>query len=148
MNDPAITVPTVVRHDPTFQKKERVNAGVRFLVRLFFLLLVSFAAGQVHADLNLAVEVNPDPVRAGDRFRSEITVTNTNGSDLDNVVLQVQVPDGVNTILPSLISGGGTCVGNRCDPGAQVTWSIGTLATGAGVTVTMPAIRRPNRVRL
>ena len=124
MSDPAITVPTVVLYDPTFRLKEKFRTGARFLVYFFCLYMVVFATGQAQADLILSVEVNPDPVRTGDRLRSEITVTNTNVSDLNNVVLQVQVPVGVNTILPSLISGGGTCVGNGCDPGEQVTMSV------------------------
>ena len=96
------------------------------------------------APLGVAFEVNPDPVRSNELVRSAVTVTNRSGSALFNVTLRVRIPAEVNDFAGALLSGGGSCssVGNtNCEnSGDFAIWSLGNLAGGAGVTVSLPMI--------
>jgi hypothetical protein len=77
------------------------------------------------------------PNQPGDTMTTELTVSNSSLSTLFGVVLQARVPDEVDTFDDSLITGGGTCSLFGCGFSEQVTWTIGTLAAGAEVTVSM-----------
>jgi uncharacterized repeat protein (TIGR01451 family) len=87
--------------------------------------------------LGLAIEMSPDPVQAqlNKTITTILTVTNRSGTDLSGTVLQARIPtDRVNTSTPG---NGGTCLASSCNKRKLVTWSIGTLAAGAGTTVTL-----------
>ncbi|MCC6302285.1 MAG: DUF11 domain-containing protein [Gammaproteobacteria bacterium] len=89
--------------------------------------------------LGLQIEMDSDPVRTGDGIRARLTVTNHSATTLTNTQLQARFPmDNVGSLNDSLISGGGTCPGGSCGPGELVTWTVGTLTAGAGVTVMLP----------
>ncbi len=93
--------------------------------------------------LSLAVAMNPDPVRPGERLRTALTVSNHSGADLFNVTLRVRVPAAAENFQEHLLTGNGTCdVGSWnyiCERGGElVTWVLGDLAAGEGVTLSMP----------
>jgi uncharacterized repeat protein (TIGR01451 family) len=100
---------------------------------------------QTDPGLGLAIEMNPDPVRSNEGLRTAFTVTNRSGTILTGTTLRVRVPtDNINLFNQSYLSGGGTCVTSEgttnCYADEIVTWNIGTLAAGQGVTVTMPMV--------
>ena len=111
----------------------------RTLRSLFLLLLMAFGASQALA-LQLGIQLNPDRVRPGEAIVALITVTNDTGATVANVSLQARMPvAGVNIIHQSYLSGGASCGGN-CSPNEWVNWTIGLLAPGAGVTLSMPMV--------
>ena len=107
-----------------------------FLIAGWMMLL----AGSVHADLGLAIEASPDPAEPGETVHVTLTVTNTGVSPVAGVSLQVAIPAGVNFFSESLLSGGGECPSTTCDVGEAAVWALGTLAPGAGISVSMPPI--------
>ncbi len=96
------------------------------------------------ASLGVGIEMNPDPARPGERLRSVITVTNPTGATLFNVVLRVRVPAEVDAIAPALLSGGppncGLYFTGNCDTNELVVWSLGNIAAGSGVALSMPSV--------
>jgi len=109
------------------------------------LALIGSAGGALAQGLEIAVEVNPDPVRPGQTLLVEYTVSNTNPLGLVGVVLESEVPAGVNGFSQSLTTGGGSCTGSGnfntvCSPGETVTWDLGDLAAGERTTVAMPPV--------
>ena len=111
-----------------------------FMQVCFLWLVWMFGVGAAEAALTLTLEMNPDTVQAGQRLRTELTVTNDGGGSVTNVVLQADYPSNVNNLSQGLLTGGGSCSGSVCSSGDLVTWNLGTLAPGAGVTVTMPMV--------
>jgi uncharacterized repeat protein (TIGR01451 family) len=100
---------------------------------------------QTAPELGLFIEMNADPVRQTEGLRSEFTVTNHTDTSLTGTVLRARFPtDGVDFRNQSYLSGGGTCISSEasanCFAYELVTWNIGTLAPGEGVTVTMPMV--------
>jgi uncharacterized repeat protein (TIGR01451 family) len=97
-----------------------------------------------NAPLDVAFEVNPDPARSSEQLRSAVTVTNRSGSALFNVTLRVRIPQEVDDFGGALLSSGGNCssIGNtNCENfGDFAIWSLGNLAGGAGVTVSLPMV--------
>lgn len=99
---------------------------------------LALSASQAMA-LSLGLQINPDRVRPGEAMMVQITVTNNTGTSMPNVALQARMPAaGVSSISQSLGSAGATCPGTVCDANEVVTWNLGLLAPGAGVTVSMP----------
>lgn len=94
--------------------------------------------------LNLAVEVNPDPVRPGETVEVSVTVTNTGGSVIGPVMLETVLPMSIDSFNDTLASGTGRCGVNQintCNPGSTLTWHfIGNLAPGEGITLRVPPI--------
>jgi len=116
------------------------HAFRRSVVVLCLLLL---GATSAYAQLTLNVTANPNPVRPGETVDVEVTVTNSGASPRSNLTLEVVIPSGVATYSELLNTGGGDCPSvisgsTSCSPTEVVTWTIGTLAPGAGVTVSMP----------
>lgn len=115
------------------------NGILRFICSSFILWFL--AAPAAHALPELAIEVNPDPVRPGETMRVALTVSNTvGGGTLSNVQIQMRIPQAglVSFVLESFVSHGGDCLSNTCDADEFVTWSVGNLAVGTSRTVTLP----------
>ncbi len=91
--------------------------------------------------LELAVEVNPQPVTAGEMAQVVITVTNTHDTELRNVFVTLTVPSAVAG-FSQVLAEGGVCSSAFCDPGEQITWQIDRLAVGRGTTVGAAVIMR------
>ncbi len=110
------------------------------LLLLLFCLMPTVALSNVQ----LALEVNPDPVRPGEQLDVELTVTNPTSSLMENVKLILRYPEYLNDLSKSYITTGGsantvTCgAPTYCATRNLVTWNLGNLPPGGGVTVTMP----------
>jgi len=102
------------------------------------------AATRVEASpaLVLGVEMNPDPVRPGERGTAQFTVSNRGGAPLTGVVLQARVPQGLDSFNVNYMTGGGTCIvafnNSACDSTELMNWNLGTIPAGSGVTVSAP----------
>ncbi|MBN8280044.1 MAG: hypothetical protein J0M16_05510, partial [Gammaproteobacteria bacterium] len=92
--------------------------------------------------LALALEMNGNPLRATEQGVAEITVTNRSGAPLTGVVLLARVPQGLASFTVNYVNGDRSCIvvtnNGLCDPGELVSWNLGTLPAGAGITLTMP----------
>ncbi|MBC7938773.1 MAG: DUF11 domain-containing protein [Chitinophagaceae bacterium] len=109
----------------------------RPLWRLVMLSAMLCGAGQALA-LQLGIQINPDRVRPSEWMVVHITVTNDSAAPVPNVSLRSTMPAaGVGTVSQTLFSGGASCTFGDCDPNDTVNWTLGLLAPGAGVTVTM-----------
>jgi len=89
------------------------------------------------------VEINPDPVQPGETMQVSITLTNTRATNLVGVDLEALIPAQVSAFLANQASGApASCIGDGnqafCSPGERIVWTVGTLASGNGVTVSMP----------
>lgn len=97
--------------------------------------------------LNLAIAVNPDPVRPGETVEVSYTITNTGGSAIGPVSLQSTLPTSITSFLDNLNSGTGRCGPNQinsCEPGGTVSWNfVGSLDPGEGITLRLPPIIAP-----
>ncbi len=98
-----------------------------FSAAAFFLVLAT--TGTATATLTLDVEVNPDPVEPGQSIDVQMMITNTAGSTSGSLTLRVLWPDELNS--SPVTTDGGDCPG-FCDPGENLSWSLGPL--GPGVT--------------
>jgi uncharacterized repeat protein (TIGR01451 family) len=115
-----------------------ISSFIRHLMRGLALCGLLLGASPVLA-LALGIQLNPDRARPGEAIIANITVTNDTGAPVSNVSLQARVPStGTAGFYTDILSAGGTCSGGFCDPNEFVTWTIGLIAPGAGVTVSMP----------
>ena len=108
-------------------------------------LALLFASGIASAALTLSIELNPNPVRAGETLIAQLTVANNGGAAVNTVVLQAAVPANVNTFNPALMTGGGTCIFSvsnnfACDATELMNWTLGTIPAGGAVTVSVPLV--------
>jgi uncharacterized repeat protein (TIGR01451 family) len=85
------------------------------------------------ADLGLAGSATPNPVASGGTLQYNLTVTNQGPNPATGVVLTDALPAGLSLI--SATPGQGSC-----NPGPPVSCSLGTLASGQSVPVTVTAI--------
>lgn len=100
--------------------------------------------------LNIALEVNPDPVRPGETVEILLTITNTGGSAFNVQSAEITLPLFIENFSDLFASGavgttaGGRCgpnIQNLCTPGGTIRFSnLGSLAAGAGITVRVPPI--------
>ncbi len=106
-----------------------------------------FITGAAKAAVNLAIDVNPDSVQPGQQALIEIVVTNSGVTSTSDLTVTLLYPDGVNAIPESLISGpldaAASCVGSgstSCSAGETIQWSLGTLAPGQAVQMSLPPV--------
>ncbi len=116
-----------------------IKHSARFLVAGWLLL----SAGLVHANLGLSIEANPDPAQPGEALQIQLTVTNPDGFDRSGIELRMVYPAGLQSLVHAAISDGGTCApsvsnNSRCDATELLSWNLGTIPAGTGVTVTLP----------
>ncbi len=92
--------------------------------------------------LGIEIEMVPDPVRPGYTINTKLTVTNRSGTTLLGAKLLARYPSDsrIAAINQAYLSGGGTCPNSVCNPSQFVTWNLGTLASGAMATVTLPLV--------
>jgi uncharacterized repeat protein (TIGR01451 family) len=83
------------------------------------------------ADLALSVTDRPDPVFFGDELTYTLAVTNQGPNIANGVVLTNLLPPGVSFISAVLSQGSCGRIGN------EVTCNLGTLNSGAGLTVSL-----------
>lgn len=93
------------------------------------------AAAPADADLAISISDRPDPVALNGRLTYTLVVTNQGPATATNVVLTDMLPNSVNSNTNGSFPGG-TCPRD----GQVVTCRLGTLNSGASVTVTIPDI--------
>ncbi len=113
-----------------------VNKYYSYIALCIFLGLPA----QAFAALTLQVQVNPDPVIQGESMLVKYTVTNTGTLPLFGVVLEADVPAGLNTIFSANISDSGTCPGGNCQAGESVTWNLSAIGPGANIERTIRTV--------
>lgn len=90
----------------------------------------------------LAIELNPDPVRPGELLTAQLTVGNTSGAPLTGVILHARMPLGTDGIAIQSTTGGASCIhvdaGAACSPTEIVSWALGAIPAGGGITVSLP----------
>ncbi|GMQ83883.1 MAG: hypothetical protein BMS9Abin06_0628 [Gammaproteobacteria bacterium] len=121
--------------------------SVHFLIAAWLFL----TAGLAYANLGLSIEANPDPAEPGEVLQVQLTVTNPDGFDRSGVVLRMVYPVGLQNLSQSAISDGGTCApsvsnNGRCDATELLSWNLGTIPAGTGVTVSLPPTVDPTLV--
>jgi hypothetical protein len=104
----------------------------------------AFLATAASAAITLSVEINPNPVKAGEVVVAEFTVANDGGSAVNLVTLQSTVPANINDFNASILTGGATCTvvvnNGLCDSGEVMVWNLGTVPGGAAVTLSVPLV--------
>jgi len=98
---------------------------------------------QDESTLALAIEVEAIPSRPNETTTTVLTVANRADLDIEDVVLQLRIPQDVNSLSQSFLTGGGVCTvsgtGNTiCDARERVFWDLGTIPAGGGSAVTVP----------
>jgi len=97
------------------------------------------------APLTVSMTLVPDPAEQGELVTGTVTVTNQGDATLDDVTVEVTMPQGLANFFLIDVSGAtAECVGvftaGSCSLSEALLWTIGTLAPGAGVTLTMPPV--------
>jgi uncharacterized repeat protein (TIGR01451 family) len=90
--------------------------------------------------LKAAVDVTPDPSKSAERMSVAVTVSNPGTEPADGVVIDLRIPQHLDEIDDSALSGGGTCPDGSCTSGETATWTIGSLPPGASETLTLPPV--------
>ncbi len=95
--------------------------------------------------LNLAIEVNPDPVRPGEAIEVRFVLSNTGGSTLSPVDISTVLPQNIETFQDTLASGPtprcGINQSNPCQAGGTLTWfHTGSLSPGESITLSYAAV--------
>jgi uncharacterized repeat protein (TIGR01451 family) len=90
----------------------------------------------------LAIEMNPDPVRPGELLTAQLTVGNTGATPLTGVVLRARMPSGTDSIAIQSATGPASCIhvdaSSACSPTELVSWTLGAIPAGGGITVSLP----------
>ncbi len=104
---------------------------------LIILLLGSmmFFTQSAKAALTLDVASSISDVRPGETARVEFTVSNTDGSSRNDVVMTLVFPAGLNAYSEANFDG--DCISISCTVGETVTWSLGSIPSGGSTTVFM-----------
>jgi hypothetical protein len=87
--------------------------------------------------LSLDVHATSNPSLPNQPVNVVLTVRNLDAVTR-TVTLRVRYADGLFSISPASFIPAGSCPPSFCDPGEMVTWSLGNIASGASVQVTMP----------
>jgi FG-GAP-like repeat/Divergent InlB B-repeat domain/Domain of unknown function DUF11 len=86
--------------------------------------------------LELAITTNTDPAKPGQLLDIEIVLANPTLLSRSNVSVTLEYPSNIDFLAESLIEG--DCIGNTCDPGETMVFTVGTLAAGKGKNFSLP----------
>jgi len=106
-----------------------LSGVVNFLPKQSQAMAVSRVATE---PLELAMEVDPNPVTANQDINAEITVNNPTGNITGTLILRVLWPGELNT--SPTVTDGGSCSG-ACNAGRYLSWDLGVLGPSASKTV-------------
>jgi uncharacterized repeat protein (TIGR01451 family) len=98
---------------------------------------------QKDVPLTLTVAAGPDPVSPGEPMAVSLTVTNRGPITLFGVRAALRVPPEVAPFAVNLTNGAVTCNAGgtfACDNLERALWTVGDLAAGRGVTLTVPVV--------
>jgi uncharacterized repeat protein (TIGR01451 family) len=95
--------------------------------------------------LLLSIELGPDPVAPDKTITGVLTATNTGDVPLDGVEVEVMLPQQTANFYLIGTSGStsqcrGPLTADTCSAGERLVWTVGTLAAGEGITLTMPPV--------
>jgi uncharacterized repeat protein (TIGR01451 family) len=88
----------------------------------------------VSGRLMATVEVSPNPAEGGERGLATIRVSNPSDTRVDDVRVDLQIPDFVDALSPDDYSAGGSCSGS-CGAGDTITWQLDALEPAEVVTL-------------
>ena len=96
------------------------------------------ALSRVHSDepLELAIEVNPDPIEPEELLDVQIGIGNPTGSPTGNLSMRFLWPEHIYGT--PVVTGGGSCPGGSCSAGEYLYWDttdLGSLPPGQTLTV-------------
>ena len=120
-------------------ESRRSRTGIPLL--LTALLAALLWAGAAHANLRVFVEARPDPVQPGETMHVVFHVSNDGATALSTVTLESTVPAEVDAFPENWVTGIANCNAgdaSLCEPGEIISWSLGTLDPGEGLTVSYP----------
>ena len=124
---------TVIEAAPTLTDDSGEQARAALVTRV-----------QSGAPLSVRVSQSPEAAHPGDAVTVTYTVTNNSGADRFAVMLEGQLPVGLDPFYESTTLPVGDCdtpnlgVPNRCDAREWLTVDLGTIVAGETVTVTVP----------
>lgn len=95
-------------------------------------LLVSCCSAQ--AAITFSISGSDERVQPGEQFQVEWVLSNTGSSTELDVTVQLIFPVDVNRLYGPYMEGA-SCVGTYCDPGDNVTWTVGDLPPGESRSV-------------
>jgi hypothetical protein len=90
--------------------------------------------------IRASLAVTPDPTQSNERMSVAVTISNPSSEPADDVVVDLRIPQFLNAIPNSELSGNGACPGTGCTAGETATWSLGSLAAGESTMVTLPPV--------
>ena len=129
--DPALALGAALKTEATLASSSAAATRIDIVTRV-----------EAAVPLAVTIKANPNPAEPGENLNVALTVTNTSGFDRSGVTLQMRYPVGLQNLAHGLITGGGICTGGSlsttCLTNELLTWDLGTLAAGAGVTVHLP----------
>jgi hypothetical protein len=110
-----------------------------------FAVFVWLVPAAAFSGVQLGMEVNPKPVKPGERMNVALTVTNDGTTPTGVVTLELVYPLHLVRLDPVYVTTGGesntlTGCGYYCDPNDVLSWNLGSLKSGGGVTVTLPPL--------
>ena len=74
---------------------------------LLFVVFVWLVPAVAFSGVQLGMEVNPKPVKPGERMNVALTVTNDGASPTGVVTLEMVYPEHLNDLSPSYVTTGG-----------------------------------------
>ncbi|MFP4308522.1 MAG: hypothetical protein ACLFRG_08690 [Desulfococcaceae bacterium] len=103
-----------------------------------FALFVWLVPAAAFSGVQLGLEVNPRPVKPGERMNVALTVTNDGASPTGQITLELVYPSNLIRLSPVYVTTGGgsnTLAGMNnsfFDPGEVMAWTLGSLKPGGG----------------
>lgn len=106
-----------------------LSAEVDFLPRVTRARAISRVGSPT---LELAAEINPEPVRGGELLDAQITIANPGANATGVLEVRLLWPEHLSG--STTITGGGSCPGG-CDRGDYLFWSVGVLGPGVAQSI-------------
>jgi uncharacterized repeat protein (TIGR01451 family) len=107
-------------------------------IALVLAFLLGFAPTQAQGTLNVYLAASSDAVGAGDAIDYTLMVSNTGSTALNNVYVEVQLPQQINWFPSGAVIGDFACSGGYCYPNETEAWNVGTLAPGENRHIIYP----------
>lgn len=97
-------------------------------------------SGSIASLLSFDVTATAEPVASGEVLTYTLTITNNYGLPVDNIAVQLRVPDGLSFSYSNDASPPSSrCGNNVCTATEEAVWSFDTLAAGASEVITLNA---------
>ena len=87
--------------------------------------------------LQLDLTLTPSFRETGESFEVDIVSTNTRSQVVQNVMLTLLYPFGVNSLSDGPLIDGGDCPSSTCDPAEHPIWMLGNLLPGSSGSATI-----------